>query len=149
METMKIDLPTRTIFYTIENAIKQYRRMSQKNISEIVGDITIDQALVLILLQQDPRYSQSEIAEILFKDYASITRMIQLMVRNGYLKRKVHKEDKRRSSLKITVKGEDQIDLLMPVIRANRAQALQSISKEEIDQLHSILHKLITNCSTK
>jgi DNA-binding MarR family transcriptional regulator len=75
--------------------------------------------------------------------------MIQLMVRNGYLKRKVHKEDKRRSSLQITVKGEDQIDLLMPVIRANRAQALQNISKEEIDQLHSILHKLITNCSTK
>ncbi len=143
---MKIDFPTRTIFYTIENAIKQYRKMSQKHISEVVGDITIDQALVLILLQQNPDYSQVEIAEILFKDYASITRMIQLMVRNGYLKRSIHKEDKRRSALQITKKGLAEIELLIPVISDNRSKALQDISPEEIIILNTILQKLINNC---
>lgn len=143
---MKIDFPTRTIFYTIEKAIKQYRKMSQKHISEIVGDITIDQALVLILLQKDPQYSQVEIAEILFKDYASITRMIQSMVRNGYLMRRVHRTDKRRSSLHITEKARKRMAMLMPVIRANRSKALQDISAEEITLLNSILQKMINNC---
>ncbi len=143
---MKIDFPTSTIFYTIENAIKQYRKMSQKHISEVAGDITIDQALVLIIVQQNPNYSQVEIAAILFKDYASITRMIQLMVRNGYLKRSTHKGDKRRSSLQITKKGMGEIDLLIPVISANRSKALQNINTEEIAQLNTILQKMIRNC---
>jgi DNA-binding MarR family transcriptional regulator len=143
---MKIAFPTQTIFYTIENAIKQYRRMSQKQISQIVPDITIDQALILIIVQQHPDYSQVKIAEVLFKDYAAMTRMVERMVVNGYLRRTVHAVDKRRSTLLLTDKGRERIDILMPIIKSNREQALRGIDKEEVTNLNATLQKLIQNC---
>ncbi len=145
-QPMKIAFPTQTIFYTIENAIKQYRKMSQKQISQIVPDITIDQALILIIVEQHPDYSQVKIAELLFKDYAAITRMIERMVSNGYLMRKAHAVDKRRSTLLLTKKGNDNIELLMPIIKSNRERALQGIDQKEIVHLNATLQKLIQNC---
>ncbi|TRX16230.1 hypothetical protein FNW25_16885, partial [Flavobacterium franklandianum] len=72
--------PTGTVLYLIEQAIKEYRKVSQRNISKIVKDITIDQCLVLIILNNDAEISQNELANLIFKDNASITRMIELMV---------------------------------------------------------------------
>ena len=84
---MEFRFPTQTIFYTIENAIKQYRKISQKRIQEVVNDITIDQALVLTIIEGNPEFTQIDIAELLFKDYASMTRMINLLVKNRHLSR--------------------------------------------------------------
>ena len=144
---MKLDFPTQTIFYTVENAIKQYRKMSQKEITSQISDITIDQALILLLIDENPDYSQVEIAEILFKDYASITRMIELMVANGYLERKGERDDKRRAAIEITAKGKKGIVKLLPIIKSNRERALKGINTEEVTLVTSILQKIIANCS--
>lgn len=142
---MKFDFPTKTIFYSIENAIKQYRKISQKRIKEVINDITIDQALVLIIVDKNPDYTQIEIAEILFKDFASMTRMINLLVKNGYVFRKKSIKDKRRSELKLTIKGDKTILLLKPIIVENRKLALKNISKKEQNQLEKTLNKIIAN----
>jgi hypothetical protein len=47
---MSIKNPTGTVLYLVEQAIKEYRKVSQKNISKVVKDITVDQCLVLIIL---------------------------------------------------------------------------------------------------
>jgi len=76
--------PTHTIFYSIEKAIKSYRKLAQKRISEVVPDITLDQALLLLLIEDQPKLSQVKLAGLLFKDYASMTRMIVLLIQNGF-----------------------------------------------------------------
>jgi len=139
--------PLRTIFYTIERAIKEYRKYAQKNISKQIDDITLDQALVLMILKENSSLSQKEMSEFLFKDYASMTRMIELMVKKKYLKRSQNKKDKRRSILTITKKGEDAIKILIPTIKINRINALEGITDLEIKQLNKILKKIISNCN--
>ena len=62
--------PTGTVLYLIEQAIKEYRKVSQRNVSKIVKDITIDQCLVLIILNNDDKISQNELAKLIFKDNA-------------------------------------------------------------------------------
>ena len=47
METI---IATKTIFYTIERTIKEYRKFAQNNISSKALDITVDQALILFFL---------------------------------------------------------------------------------------------------
>ncbi len=121
--------------------------MSQKNISAVVSDITLDQALLLIILEEHPGYSQKEIGGILFREEASITRMISAMVRNELLQKGTHLDDRRRSDLQITQKGREYIALLIPVIRENRAAALQNIEKKEAKLLKEILRKMIMNCT--
>ncbi|WP_158618332.1 MarR family winged helix-turn-helix transcriptional regulator [Flavobacterium bomense] len=138
--------PTGTVLYLIEQAIKEYRKVSQRNISKIVKDITIDQCLVLIILNNDAEISQNELANLIFKDNASITRMIELMVRKDYLNRTIHKEDRRKFNLEITEKGMKTLELINSIVQLNRETALNGLSLEEINILYKTLNKIITNC---
>ncbi len=75
-----MDLPSETIFHTIESTIKEYRKYAQKNISSKINDITIDQGMVLLFLNEYNKLTQKEIAKLVFKDDASMTRIINTMV---------------------------------------------------------------------
>lgn len=143
---MNIKNPTGTVLYSIEQAIKEYRKVSQKNISEIVQDITIDQCLVLMILKKDAKISQNELANLIFKDNASVTRMIELMVKKDYLIRTIHKEDRRKFNLEITEKGKKTLELINPIVQINRETALNGLSLEEINLLDKTLNKIINNC---
>ena len=143
---MNLKAPTDIVIYSIEKAIKTYRKFAQNNIRKIESNVTVDQALLLILLQNSPELTQVEMAEVLFKDYASITRMIELMVKNDYLTREENQEDRRRKELTISKKGAEIIKKLFPVIDANRNTALKGLSQSEIEQLDSLLNKIINNC---
>ena len=145
---MKNTNPTGTVLYTLEQTIKEYRKMAQKNISSIVHDITVDQCLVLIILHKNPQYSQKEVAEMIFKDNASITRIIDLMVKKDYISRKIHETDRRKFNLEITEKGIETIALLTPTIQKNRTDALTGLSENEIIILDQLLKKVLTNCKT-
>ncbi|WP_268847014.1 MarR family winged helix-turn-helix transcriptional regulator [Flavobacterium aestivum] len=143
---MKKSNPTGTVLYTIEQTIKEYRKISQKNIGKIVKDITVDQCLLLIVLNKNSNYSQKEIAELIFKDNTSITRIIELMVKKEYLTRKINEIDRRKFNLEITEKGKKTIELLTPVINKNRQDALKGLSENEIELLDKILIKILSNC---
>lgn len=143
---MKKSNPTGTVLYTIEQTIKEYRKISQKNIGKIVNDITVDQCLLLIVLNKNSDYSQKEIAELIFKDNTSITRIIELMVKKEYLTRKINELDRRKFNLEITEKGKKTIELLTPVINKNRQDALKGLSENEIELLDKILIKILSNC---
>lgn len=143
---MKKNNPTGTVLYTVEQTIKEYRKISQKNIKKIVNDITVDQCLLLIMINQNSDYSQKEIAELIFKDNTSITRIIELMVKKEYLTRTINEVDRRKFNLEITEKGKKTIELLTPVIHRNRQIALEGLSENEIELLDKMLTKIISNC---
>ncbi len=144
---MSIESPINTIIYSIEKAIKSYRKFAQRNIQEIDATITVDQAILLILIDKDPTLSQMEMADLLFKDYASITRMIELMVRKNYIERTINPKDRRRYFLHLSTKGIDSLKKLAPVILSNRIQALKGLTILEQNQLNMLLLKVIQNCS--
>lgn len=144
---MKFETPTSTVLYSIEETIKAYRRLSQQNISSIVPEITVDQALILIIIDREEK-TQSEIADLVFKDYASMTRIIKLMLNKNYLTKTIDNADKRKAELKITPSGKEIIEKLNPVIKKNRAIALNTLSEQEVEQLFKILNKITQNCKT-
>ena len=92
---MSFILPSETVFYSIERAIKEYRKFAQKKLSEQLEGLTIDQGMVLLFLDRHPNISQKEMASLIFRDNASLTRMINLMVEKGYLRRSVNPDDRR------------------------------------------------------
>ena len=142
---MKLPLPSETVFHLIEKTIKEYRKFSQKNISEKIKDITIDQSLVLLFLKKHPELTQKEIAGLIFKDNASMTRMITLMVNKKYIKRSMNEEDRRRYKLEITSKGNKTLGELESIISSNRKKSLKGITEKELIQLDTILTKINTN----
>ncbi|MEB2774621.1 MarR family transcriptional regulator [Algoriphagus sp. D3-2-R+10] len=144
---MNLELPTDIVIYSIEKAIKSYRKMAQNNFQNSQIHITIDQAQLLILLKNRPELTQVEMAEILFKDIASVTRMIELMVKNDFLSRSEHIGDRRRKELSVSSKGVATIKKLLPIIQINRNTALEGLSEAEINQLDKLLKKITYNCT--
>jgi len=142
---MDIDLPSETVFHTIESTIKEYRKFSQKNISSVIEDMTIDQGMVLLFLNKYPELTQKEIAVLVFRDNASMTRMINTMVQKKYLSRSMNDQDRRRYKLEITKKGKEVLNLLPSIIQNNRTSSLAGITKNELNQLGIILGKIKTN----
>jgi MarR family transcriptional regulator for hemolysin len=135
------------IFYNIDKAIKTYRMYAMKKIRENGYKITTDQWLIIKSILENPQITQQEIAKNVFKDNASVTRIIELMVKSNYLNRKVDSSDRRKSILSVTKEGKDIIEKVQDIILDNRKEALEGINKEDLDAMNLLLQKIIKNCS--
>jgi MarR family transcriptional regulator, transcriptional regulator for hemolysin len=138
--------PQQTIFYGIEETIKSYRQFAQKNITNEGFDITIDQGLILNIIEENPDISQKMISEMAFKDHASVTRIIELLVKRNFLQRDFNVADRRRFSLSLTEEGKNILKQIEPIVNSNRKLALQGVSADELETLKKILSKITVNC---
>jgi MarR family transcriptional regulator for hemolysin len=136
------------VFYTIEKAIKSYRQFAQRQIKEQGINITIDQWLILKTISDHPGIMQREIAEAVFKDSASLTRVIDLLVKKKFLSRLFHSDDRRRFDLKLTTNGEHILKQLESIVSEYRKKALRKVSTSEVKQISSTLNKIIKNCKS-
>jgi DNA-binding MarR family transcriptional regulator len=134
------------IFYELEKAIKTYRQFAQSQLQKAGFEITIDQWLVLKTIQENDDVSQQEIAEKVFKDMASVTRITEILVQKQYLKREMHPTDRRRFSLSLTTKGDEIIENVFPIVIENRKQALSKLDNTEIEDLRKKLNTITNNC---
>lgn len=146
---MNLTIPSETVFHAIESSIKAYRKFAQQEISSKIGNITIDQSLALIYINKFPELNQISLAELLFKDTASLTRMIKVMVKNGFVERAINPKDLRRYKLILTQKGKDVVEALPSVISLNRSTALNGLTEKDEQDLKRILNKIKENCNSK
>ncbi|WDO13772.1 MarR family transcriptional regulator [Flavobacterium sp. WW92] len=134
-------------FYTMDKAIRTYRIFAQKRLRDNGYKITIDQWLIIKAILENPGISQQEIGEKVFKDNASVTRIIELLVKSEYLEREVNQNDRRKSNLKVTVEGKRIIEKVHDLVLENRKTALAGILPEELEILNKTLKKIISNCN--
>ena len=134
------------IFYNIDKAIRSYRNYAQRQLKAHGYTITIDQWLIIKAILENPGITQNEISDLVFKDNASVTRMIDLMVKSEYIIRKVHPEDRRKTLLEVTDSGVKVIKEVQNIVEKNRKIALKGISNEELEVMYSALLKISENC---
>jgi len=134
------------LFYSLEKSIKTYRQFAQRQLVQQGFNITIDQWLVLKALNENIGQTQQQIAVSVFKDYASVTRMIDLLVEKHYLVRTQHVNDRRRFSIKLTEEAISMLEAMQPVIEKNRSIALTGLSQQQASQFQDVLNLIINNC---
>jgi MarR family transcriptional regulator, transcriptional regulator for hemolysin len=120
--------------------------LTQANIIAAGIAITLDQWQVLKTLEANPDVTYQQIANTVFKDLASITRIIDRLVRKGAVRRTSHPEDRRRSALTLTRMGCRSIRAVEPIIRASRRQALRGITPVAISRANALLGRIVLNC---
>ena len=133
------------LFYTLEKAVKAYRQFVQRNLTAAGLDITLDQWLVLKTIVQESESTQQQIAAKVFKDVASVTRIVEILVSKGLLERVFLPSDRRRQQLVVTKSGEEILEKVYPVSLGNRKAALDGIAAESIENVESILQSIIKN----
>ncbi len=134
------------IFYNIDKAIRAYRNYAQRQLRENGFNITIDQWLIIKALLENPEITQNEIGNLVFKDNASVTRIIELLVKSGFITRKVHPTDRRKTNLSVTKSGKDIIEKVQNLVENNRSVALQNVSRQELKIMNTTLLKIAENC---
>lgn len=134
------------IFYTLEKTIKCYRQFAQSNIDRAGIDITIDQWLVLNVIRESPGLGQIEIGERVFKDQASVARIIDLLEKKNLVLQAVSQQDRRRIDRAITPEGQSLLEAVAPIVARNRQTALATLSEEQIEQLRQTLEVIFGNC---
>ncbi|BAP30510.1 regulatory protein MarR [Chryseobacterium sp. StRB126] len=136
------------IFYNIDKAIRAYRNYAQRQLKARGFTITIDQWLIIKAILENPGITQNEIGDLVFKDNASVTRIIDLMVKSEYIKRQIHPDDRRKTDLEVTDSGKKVIKEVQNIVENNREVALKGVSKDELEMMYSALLKISENCLT-
>lgn len=122
--------------------VKQYAQQKFK-----VGDfdITVDQWLILKNLSENELLSQSELATMVFKDQPTLTRIIDILTKKGYVERIPHPQDRRSFHLVLTKAGSDKVSALKPEIASIREKAWENLNKSDFEEFKRILNTIYKN----
>lgn len=114
--------------------------MKEKNLP-----ITPDQFRMLTHLWQNDGCSQQELAVGSMRDRANVTRIIDILEREGIVERKDHETDRRIFKIQLTQKGKDLEKDATACGRAAIEDALKGVSKSDLEVCLKVLNKTIEN----
>jgi MarR family transcriptional regulator, organic hydroperoxide resistance regulator len=108
-------------------------------------DITFEQWTVLNVLYTEPGLIQSEIAMRTYKDKTNVTRILDVLSKNGYVVRENHGKDRRSSCIFLTDAGRNMFNDLIPCVELINEQFRKGISNEELKIFISVLDRICNN----
>ena len=145
----KLDKKSESSGFILERTAKRLKQFFQQQLTAAGTGITIDQWVVLQVLDRQEGLSQLEIARETYKDAPTITRIIDLLCRKGLTHRITDPADRRRFKIQLTEEGKQKIEATLPIIRDARRQAWQGIDNPEIDRLVDVLNSVFDNLSSE
>ena len=78
-------------------------------------------------------------------DKVQVSRAIKGLTKAGLLARQIDRDDRRRSMLELTAKGEEMLSELVPLVREVEEQMLSGISNKDRVQLKKLMEKVRNN----
>ncbi len=133
-------------FNNIESALKQYKKDVQYSLIEHNIDITYDQWQVLDIIVNNEDTKQTEIAEKTSKDTASVTRIIELLNKKGYVARQTDPNNRRKLILGVSNHGEKQHHKAAGVINECIDKALSGLKEKRLRKLKKVFKTITKNC---
>jgi DNA-binding MarR family transcriptional regulator len=96
----------------------------------------------MTLLELNPGLTQATIARSINKDKAAIARIIDELVREGFINRDISPEERRSYSLTLTEQGHAEFARFTELSKACEAAFTEGLTQAERDQLLHLLRKL-------
>lgn len=106
------------------------RFLLQKFKASEVG-LTREQWSVLAILWKEDGCSQQKIADATNRDKPSITRLIDNLVKEGFVKREPHETDRRTNLIYLTEKGKNIEQSVMNVVNETIDQSTEGLTQEQ------------------
>ena len=112
-------------------------------------DITPEQFVVLEALMNHDGLYQRQLGEITMKDRPNITRIINILVNNGYVERRSDVNKRKIFKIYLTDKAKANIPDLAGVAAQYRKTMVEGISKDELNLCMNVLNKVLNNLLDK
>ncbi|MCT7645894.1 MarR family transcriptional regulator [Arcobacter lacus] len=133
---------TSLLFKISQVAAKTNQALSKK-LKEF--DIASEQRIILDLIKKENILSQNELSMILGKDKTTVSRLLDLIEKKGFIKREKSLEDKRFRTIFLTKLGEDLLQNTEFIINEFRSDVLININQTQIDNVMNQLNKIFNN----
>lgn len=111
-------------------------------------NLTPEHWAVLNCLWEKEGATQTEIAVTLAKDKTNVTRILDVMERNGLIQRKYHESDRRSYRIFLTQKATDMKDDLIAIAEAIGALATRGLSKANKREIIRLMNMINSNLET-
>jgi DNA-binding MarR family transcriptional regulator len=133
--------------YSVINGVAStaVARRLQKNFRNAGLEITIEQWSILYHLWKEDGLSQQELCTRTFRDKASITRLIDNIEKLGLVERIASKDDRRVNLVYFTDAAKPLQEATYNIANQTMNEALQGISKEEIEIVKSVFQRVYEN----
>lgn len=93
--------------------------------------VSVDQGTIMKYIYDCPGCSQTLLADDLYKDKTTITRMIDTLVKKEFVERKPDENDRRSICLHLTKEGKEGVEALDPLFGQHIQKLEELISKED------------------
>ncbi|MEM9887120.1 MAG: MarR family transcriptional regulator [Bacteroidota bacterium] len=134
--------------FHLDKTYKQYKKFKKDFFKNLHLDLTSDQWIILKRVSEQEGINQKDLATSTFKEPASVTRILDILDRKGYVERRSTPQDRRMFELYLTEDGRSVVDKVIPAALAGRAKGIEGFSEEEVQQLIDLLDRLYRNFGT-
>jgi DNA-binding MarR family transcriptional regulator len=131
--------------FLLDRTARRVKQYAQQRFKELGFNITVDQWIVLKHLYENQEMKQNELAEILFKDNPTLTRIIDLLCDKGLTVRNTHPDDRRSFIVSLTKNGIKKVEQLTPRVKDIRLKAWEGLSARDFNQFKKILDTIYQN----
>ena len=108
-------------------------------------DLTPEQFALLAELASKGELAQKELAKSTFKDAPTVSRIIDLLVKKGWIHRTADIDDRRKYVLTLTPEGRTVHEQAAPIVHSAREMGWQGLTEEDYSRLKTILDKVVEN----
>ncbi|HEY5824811.1 MAG TPA: MarR family transcriptional regulator [Cyclobacteriaceae bacterium] len=131
--------------FLLDRTARKVKQYAQQRFKEKGFNITVDQWLVLKHLSEHEEMKQNELAELIFKDNPTVTRIIDLLCQKGLTERKLHPSDRRSFIVSLTKGGTKKVEQLKPKIKDIRLKAWEGLTERDFNQFKKVLNSIYKN----
>ena len=110
-------------------------------------NITPEQWGVLNTLWENEGMHQSALAERAAKDRHNITRILNLLEKNGFIRRIPDGKDNRRLNVYLTDEGKDLKQKLIPIVIDYLQKCFKGLTQKEVQDLRRVHEHILKNLS--
>lgn len=131
--------------FLLDRTARRVKQYAQQQFKQGEFDVTVDQWLVLKNLSENGPLSQTELANLVFKDHPTLTRIIDLLCKKGYVERVTHPQDRRSFQLYLTSTGVSKVSELKPQVLKIREKAWENLNEKDFEEFKRILNTIYEN----
>ena len=131
--------------FLLDRTARKVKQYAQQQFKQGEFEVTVDQWLVLKNLSENGLMSQTELANLVFKDHPTLTRIIDLLCKKGYVERIPHPQDRRSFQLHLTEQGLVKVAQLKPKVLEIREKAWENLNETDFEEFKRILNTIYQN----
>ena len=131
--------------FLLDRTARKVKQYAQQKFKLGDFDVTVDQWFVIKHLSENGVLSQTELAQLVFKDHPTMTRIIDILCKKGYVERIPHPNDRRSFQLLLTESGTKKVAELRPQIVSIREKAWENLNEKDFEEFKRILNTIYHN----